>query len=217
MKVDQFFSPEDLEEIERAVAAAEQRTAGEIVPYAVDASDDYPGTAWTGAALGALAGPVAALALHAWLGLWGGWLTLWVALPPLAGAAVGYLAVALSDPLRRRLVPRATIERRVEARAAQVFVEEEVFATRDRTGILLFLSLFEHQVVVMADAGIHRKVEAGEWDRIAAEIVAGIRAGRPGRALADAIGRCGELLAARGVERRVDDRDELADRLRRGE
>ena len=40
--------------------------------------------------------------------------------------------------------------------AMAAFVEEEVFSTRDRTGILLFLSLFEHRVVVLGDSGINQ-------------------------------------------------------------
>ena len=40
--------------------------------------------------------------------------------------------------------------------------EEEVFSTEDRTGILLLLSLFEHRVVVLGDAGIKAKVGEGE-------------------------------------------------------
>jgi putative membrane protein len=217
MKPDRFFTADDLAEVERAVAGAEAATAGEIVPYAVDAADDYPGAAWTGAALGALVAPLVAFGAHAALGLWGGALAPWMLLPPLAGAAAGYLLVALVPALRRGLIPAATLERRVAARAAEAFVQEEVFATRERTGILIFLALFERRVVVIADAGIHRQVAAGEWDRIVAALVAGIRAGRPGRALADAVRRCGALLAERGVERRADDRDELPGRLRREE
>jgi putative membrane protein len=215
-RVDRFFSAEDVAEIQRAVVEAEARTAGEIVPYAVDASDDYHGAEWTAAALGALAGPLIAAAVHAAAGLWGGWLPLWLLLPPLAGAAGGYL-LALVPALRRRLVPAAVAERRVAARAAQAFVSEEVFATRERTGVLIFVSLFERRVVVLADAGIHSRVAAGEWDRLVAGIVAGVRAGRPGSALADAIRRCGELLAEHGVARRPDDVDELSDGLHREE
>ncbi len=104
--------------------------------------------------------------------------------------------------------------RRVGRRASVAFLEEEVFKTRERTGILIFVSLFERRVVVLGDEGIHRRVKPGEWEGIVADIVAGIRARRPADALIEAIGRCGALLERRGVELRPDDKDELADGLR---
>jgi len=99
-------------------------------------------------------------------------------------------------------------------RATAAFVDQEVFRTRDRTGILIFLSLLERRVVVLADAGINARVPQVEWDAIVALVVAGMRQGQPGPALATAIRRSGDLLAAHRFERRPDDRDELADDLR---
>lgn len=216
MRVDRFLRAEDLAAIEAAVREAEAASGGEIVPYVVDASDAYPGAAWTAAALGALALPLLAAAVVWRLEPWGGRL-LWMTLPPFAGAALGWLAAALVEPLRRALVPPPVAEHRVEQRAAAAFLAEEVFLTRDRTGVLLFVSLFEHRVVVLADAGIHQRVAAGAWEEVVAEAVAGLRAGRQGEAIAAAVRRIGDLLAEHRVPRRPDDADELADRVRREE
>jgi uncharacterized membrane protein len=51
-------------------------------------------------------------------------------------------------------------------------------------------------------------------DPVLADIVRGIREGRAAEALIAAIGRCGEILDRRGLERRGDDADELANRPR---
>jgi putative membrane protein len=217
MKVDDFFSKSDLEAVERAVNAAEGRTAGEIVPFVVGASDDYPEAAWRGATLGALLAALAAALVHEIGGLWGGWFAAWVIVPPLVGAVAGLLAATSVPWLRRLLIHDATIELNVRRRAEQAFLREEVFATRDRTGILVFLSLLEHRVVVLADKGISAVVEQREWDAIVAGIVAGIRARRSAAALVEGIAACGELLARRGVAIRPDDRDELSDALRTGD
>ena len=96
-------------------------------------------------------------------------------------------------------------------RAEAAFLEEEIFATRDRTGILVFLAVFEHRAVILADEGIHRAVPTGEWPELMDDLVSGIRAGRAPAALAEVIGRCGELLEKYEVDRRPDDEDELAD------
>jgi putative membrane protein len=182
------------------------------VPYAVERSDRYTRALWTAATLGALAGALAA-ALVRWVGnVWGGPVALWIALPPASGAALGLLAARGLPGLRRLLVPPGVLADRVHQRAAEAFLSEEVFRTRDRTGILIFLSLFERRVVVRADRGLDAVVTAGEWEEIVTGIAAGMRQGRPGPALAEGIRRCASL--ARRVPPRPDDRDELPGQLR---
>ena len=72
------------------------------------------------------------------------------------------------------------------------------------------LALFEHRALILADSGIHRKVEEDEWQALVTALVDGIRAERTVDALVETIGRCGDLLEERGVARRADDVDELA-------
>ena len=214
MDVAKLFSESDLDAIRRAVGGAERRTSGEIVPFVVGASDDYLEASWRGATLGALLGALAAALVHQLAGLWGGWFAAWVVAPPAAGAAAGFLAATFVHPLRRLLLDGATIERSVRRRAEQAFLSEELFRTRDRTGILVFLSLFERRVVVLADTGITAVVPQAAWDAIVAGLVAGIRAGRAASALVAAIDACGAVLTQYGVAIRPDDRDELSDALR---
>ena len=214
MRVDTFFSDADREAIRAAVAAAETGTSGEIVPFVVAASDEYPNAAWKGAALGALLGALVAAGAYAWGGFWGSWVPLWILVPPAGGAAIGYLATVLSLAIRRWMAGGEMLDLRTRRRAALAFLEQEVFATRDRTGILLFVSLFEHRVVVLGDAGINARVEQREWDSVVRTVIEGVRAGRPGPAIAEAVAECGRLLARHGVARQPDDRDELPDRLR---
>jgi putative membrane protein len=216
-RLDAVFAPEDLAAIEAAVRDVESQSPGEIVPYAVDRSDSYREAAWIAATLGALlAGLVTALVSGARaLGEGLGDAVLWVAGPPTVGAAIGYLLGAAWPALRVRLVHADVIEHRVRQRAFSAFVEQEVFRTRARTGILLFLSLLEHRAVVLTDAGINARVPQHEWDAIVAGIVTGMRHGRPGPALATAIRYCGNLLAGQGLTRGSDDTDELTDELRR--
>ena len=214
MRAARYFSKSDLEAIRQAVAGAERRTSGEIVPYVVGASDDYAEARWRGATLGALLGALVAALVHEAAGLWGGWFAAWVTLPPAAGGIAGFLAATLAPPVRRLLVDDAALDRNVRRRAEQAFLAEEVFRTRDRTGILVFLSLFERRVTVLADSGISAVVPQTEWDAIVAGIVAGIRAGRAPAALVEGISACGAVLERHGVEIRPDDRDELSDGLR---
>jgi putative membrane protein len=215
MESDRFFSEADREAIRATVREAESRTSGEIVPFVVDRSDEYASAAWKGAALGALLAPLVALAIYRWTHVWGIPLAYWIALPALIGGAAAYLVAAFLPPLRRWLAGEHVLEAQVRRRAAAAFLDQEVFHTENRTGILLFVSLFERRVVLLADSGIHQKVEEGQWESITRRLAAEIRHGRPGPALVEAIRACGDVLARHHVEIQANDRDELSNELRR--
>jgi putative membrane protein len=215
MESDRFFSEADREAIQATVREAESRTSGEIVPFVVDRSDEYASAAWKGAALGALLAPLVALAIYRWTSVWGIPLAYWIALPAPVGGAGAYLLAAFLPPVRRWLTGEHVLEARVRSRAVAAFLDQEVFQTENRTGILLFVSLFERRVVLLADSGIHQKVETGQWESITRRLAAEIRHGRPGPALVAAIRECGEVLARHHVEIRPGDRNELGDELRR--
>lgn len=211
------LSDSDQERIREAVAAAELQTSGEIVPYLVSRSDSYAETYWKGAVGGALALSAVHLLLTWLYAGWGlEWLfTFWsVFISVLLGGVLGVGVVALAKPLRRWLIGENTLARRTHRRAKEAFLEEEVFDTVERTGILLFVSLFEHRIVVLGDAGISAKVEQDEWDGLVDLMRADIGDGRLADGFVGAIERCGELLQRRGVKRREDDVDELPDDLR---
>ncbi|MBI2501815.1 MAG: hypothetical protein HYW07_01110 [Candidatus Latescibacteria bacterium] len=215
-KVEHLFTAEERERIAAAVKAAEQHTAGEIVPCIVARCDEYEEAVWRGGAIAAFLAFAAFFCLRAfttaWLPLGLGAMGAGVAL---AGGA-GMVLVQWVPALRRLLAGEELMDRRVTQRAVQAFVEEEVFATRERTGILIFLSLLEHEVRVLGDAGINARVAPEEWEEVVRRLVEGMRQGRPAQGLVEAIAQCGALLERCGVQRRADDTDELGNAPRTG-
>jgi putative membrane protein len=212
-----LFTDAELETIRQAVSEAERATAGEIVPFVVQRSGRYEFAVWRGAALGALLAALGGLSVAATYSGWGlSWLYAAEGLLALVfvGAVVGGGLVAFVPALRRALAGAARLDENVGRRAAAAFLEEEVFNTRDRTGILLFVSLLEHRILVVGDAGINQKVGQEEWAEVVARIRRGIREKTLAAGLVDAVGLCGALLHRRGVEIRPDDTDELADGVR---
>lgn len=212
-----LFTDAEKENIRQAVAAAEGRTAGEIVPYIIEQSSRYDVAVWRGASFAAvLAMALAVIVMQVYQG-WGlSWLYAsggMVALSLIAGT-MGALAAANIPPLKRVLAGTALIDRRVHERAMKAFVEEEVFFTKDRTGILLFISLLEHRIEVLGDTGINQKVKPEEWVDVVLRIRKGIRQGHLAEGLVEAIGMCGELLERGGVAIRPDDVNELPDGVR---
>ena len=214
MELDRLLTEADRNRIEDAARRAEERTSGEIVPYLVAACDDYDDACWKAGALGAMLLALVAGIVHQFGGFWAGWGVAWVSLPTLVGAAAGYVTARRIATVRRWLVPTEVLELRVRRRAMTAFVEEEVFSTRDRTGILLFVALFEHRVVVLGDEGISRAVDPGEWTSIVETLIGEIRARRFVDGMIAAIGACGELLVRHRVDIRPDDVDELSNEPR---
>jgi putative membrane protein len=198
----EFFTAEEKERIEAAVRAAELRTSGEIVPLVVDAASDYPRIEIQGGGLLALA---VAVNLAWWL--YAG--SLWVLL---AALLLGYwpcrLLLRACPPLLRRLIHPAEIDAEVSERAKTAFLDHGLHRTREGTGILILICLFEHRVQVLADHGIHHAVPPFTWQKIADLITAGIRQGRTADALCEAVAYCGELLSE-NFPPRQDDTDEL--------
>ena len=214
LKPETLFSAEEQKRISDAVHAAEAGTAGEIVPFVVGQSDGYPEAPWRAGTL------LGALVLFTLAGIWiasTAWLPYGVAEAAALTAvafALAALVVMLVPRLRLLFVTSHAVSERVDERAAMAFLAEEVFATRERTGIMIFLSLLERRVRILGDSGINAKVKQEEWDAVSALIVTAMKRGAATQGLIDAIGRCGALLEKGGVEIRPDDTNELGDSLR---
>jgi putative membrane protein len=207
-----LFSAADEEAIRDAVAAAEKRSAGEVVPWIVEACDPYPEAGWKAAAVGVLLGVALGWGIHLVTAAWGG-APAYIAAAAVVCGGAGLLLGRL--PAAKRLLVDGDVQaQRVRNAAEAAFLRAEVFATRERTGVLLFLALLERRVIVLGDSGISSRVRNEEWQQIVDNIVAGIRRGRAADALTAGIEACGRLLAERGVPIRPDDVNELPDRPR---
>ncbi|MGD9215855.1 MAG: TPM domain-containing protein, partial [Desulfobacteraceae bacterium] len=62
------------------------------------------------------------------------------------------------------------------------------------TGVLIFISVFEHKVWVLADHGINAKIEKETWKQIVRTITDGIRNGQPADAICTAVQKVGKIL-----------------------
>lgn len=94
----------------------------------------------------------------------------------------------------RLIVSKKTMAKKVHQRALQYFTESNVSATRDRTGILIFISFMEQRVELLADVGISEKIPHEKWQEIVNLIISGIKEKKLVYRLNDAIMECGRLL-----------------------
>lgn len=204
--VEKFFTPGDRKRIEEAVREAEEQTAGEIVVMAVSSSHHYPAANLVG---GMSTGYLLALAAALFSGRDHMWdFTLFFVLFFILCNEL----IRRSWTLKRLFVRRSDMAEEVEEGALKSFYSKAVFDTVDHTGILIYISLFEHRVRIVADKGISAVVEQREWDDIVQHIVSGIREKRQAPAVVEAVRRCGAVLQ-RHVPARPGDRNELDDRM----
>jgi putative membrane protein len=212
----QMFSQTDLDRITEAVRLAESKTSGEIVPYFVERSDNYAVASWRSGAILASVALLASLVIHAFSKSWLPFGPLELSGIVVGAFFLGFILARILPAYKRSLLGHHLIDLRVSQSASLAFLSEEVFKTRERTGILIFMSLFERRVIVLGDSGINSKVAKTDWDDIVKTIVKSIREHRVTDGIVEAISQCGELLQKHGIKRRRDDTDELSDTLRVG-
>ena len=199
------LSDGDRVRLSAAIRAAEARTTGEIVCVLAQSSS-----------VGRTALPVALAAVLAlavpWLLMVLTALSLQLILSIqvaafLAGVAVAGLprvqAALMPRPMRRALAHRAAMEQ---------FVIRGIARTRQRTGILVFVSLAERYARIIADDGIAARVPKAEWQGAVDALIAHTREGRVADGFIAAIESCGKVLATHFPSSGGGE-DELPDRI----
>ena len=207
-RAQKFLTPAEQDKITATVREMELRTSGEIVPMVVSSCDDYPTAAITAGTLISL--PTAILLTH----LLGGyfWISpqnLWLFLALFAFLYfIIFHAAMRIDKLKYPFLPRKRVDREVSEAALGAFYAEGLFQTRDANGILLFISVFEKRVTILADKGINEKLDPKTWDQIVDELTLAIRRGDRCKGICDAVRNIGEILEAHFPFQK-DDEDEL--------
>ena len=214
------ISEEEHTRIEEAVARAEKKTSGEIATALIEESSDYALHELLFALSGGVLFYFLALLFFGRISLWAEklfwdfrpvYLTLFMGGGFIGVSGILYLAANIPG-FDRLIVPKAFMAREVRKRAALHFMEAGLFDTRDRTGILIFVSRREQRVEILADKGISAKVEQTAWDGILAGLIEGIRADRFPDSLVEAVEACGGVLAEH-FPIKDDDTNELSDGL----
>ena len=210
------FSENDLNRIKAAVHEAESKISGEIVPVIVSKSGHYTianykasvvAGAFTFLLLIIFDRYVPTLAIYDRD-------PLLIFFTVASAGALAALATHYIHPLKRLLIEQKHKDNATRQRAENAFLEEEVFNTRQRTGIMIFISFLEHEVIVMADTGISKVVDQREWDKIVINLTDFIRRDKIVEGLEGALKRCGEILLEKGFVKTPDDINELRDDLR---
>ncbi|MBY0560245.1 TPM domain-containing protein [Hyphomicrobium sp.] len=199
-----LISANDEERISAAITAAERTTSGEIVAVVADQSSRYQHIPFMWAALLALIIP--------WPFINFTWMPVQIIFLIQLLVFLGLLALAWHPRVRMSLVPKSILNANTRRRASEQFLAQNLHTTEGRTGVLLFVSLAEKRVEIIADSGIDALVPKGTWQKIVDQLTAEIGAGRAVDGFERAIKQIGDQLAAHFPPGNADP-NELPDHL----
>jgi len=199
------FTDDDRREIKAAIEAAERRTSGEFVAVAAHASDYYFSVAllWAVGLALILPAPVLLFSHLRFLDIYQLQIVAFILLTLLFEFLPG---------LHMALVPKRLRHARASRLAHAQFYEQGVQLTHEHSGVLLFVSMAERYVEIVADKGIHEKIGEARWQAIVAAFLQKVQAGDVTGGFVAAISGCGEAMAEH-YPARPGDSDELSDGL----
>ena len=194
------LSPTERAKVTEAITAAEAHTSGEIVVVAAWQSDDYIHVPIHIATALALAVPLA----EPLLAQFASWSAITIGQLFLVQLVTFItMALILSLPALRYLVtPKKLMKKYAHRNAASQFLASNMSATRERTGVLIFVSLLEHYVEVIGDKAIAEKLTPHDWQKIVDDMLPLLKEKQTTDALVLAVQRCGALLAKHCPARR---------------
>ena len=198
--------------VKQRAAAVEKATGVEVVAAVIARADSYPEIPWKAFALGASLAAAAAAATALLAPRWeAAEAVVETVVAVLAAGGVMALATIWIAPLARLFLPRSRREAEVLQSAQAMFLEAGLTRTRRRDGILVLVSLFEREVVVLTDIGLQNRLAPAALAPVIAAITARLKRGQLRDALLDGLARLEEALVARGFRPQAGDTSELSD------
>jgi putative membrane protein len=151
----QIISDHDRRRLDERVAETEKRTRTQIVLTLIRRSDSYAELPWKAFAMGS---SVAGLILLVLYGGLNGWYPEVTALMMLVGilafGALSALLTLMVPRFAKCFLPDYRAEMEVQQYAKSLFLDRELFATQNRSAVLVLVSLFERRVVILPDKGL---------------------------------------------------------------
>ena len=200
-----FLNDNDKQLIVEAIKQAESNTSGEFVTVIAKAADDYLFIPTLWAALIALLVPgVIEFSVWSWTHVYNYELQV-----------ITFFICALLfrwTPIKRLLIPKHIKQQRAHRLAQEQFFQQNLHHTSERTGVLLFVSITEHYVEIIADKGINDLVNASVWDNIVTDFIYQVKSGQVATGFLHAVKACGDVLAQH-FPNTDNNRDELPNHL----
>ncbi len=207
-----YLTPAEIEAIDAHVAAVEAATGVQVATAVIGKADSYVELPWKAFAVGSA---LAALAMAGVDAMRPDWTAAHAALLPslviLGAGALNALAAVFVPPYARLYLRPERAEVEVRQYAHTLFLDHELFRTRERVAVLILVSLFERRVELLPDRGFGGRVPRAEWQEIVARMMPALRHGHPAEALGLGLTALDDLLARRGFRAPAHPLNEIPD------
>jgi putative membrane protein len=116
------------------------------------------------------------------------------------------------QPLRLKLALPVFRRRKAHETALREFAARGLTATRDRTGVLIYVALAERYAEIITDTGISAVIDNDTWRQQMSDLIAAIGRGELAQGLADTVHQTARVLAPH-FPPRSNDSDELDNKV----
>jgi len=172
----QLLSDEERNRLDQLITETEKRTGTQIVLAVVKRSDSYAEIPWKAFALTASVAGMAVFVISLLLNYWISQTDVLIAITATIFTGALFALITVFVPAVARIfLSGHRAEEEVQQYARSLFLEKELFATRERMGILLFVSLFERKVVLIPDKGINKRLTQEDMQRIIVPVISYLR------------------------------------------
>jgi len=163
----QILSETERAMLNKRIAEAELKTSAQIVLASVKRSDSYAEIPWKAFAFGISVAGFAVFLLSLFVLRWvtDTMIIFSVAAILAAGFILVFLTLLFPGFARLFLSESRKVTETLQY-AESLFLSHELFATRGRRGILLLVSHFERQVIILPDKGVRKKVSNAVMNEI---------------------------------------------------
>lgn len=209
----------DRDRINQAVRTAESASTAEIIPVIASSSGRYDRAEdlvgfWTGQI--AFWGVWLFLPVSAESGSWSGLSSSTQFACYSAACILGFIAGTVLashiDALRWLFIPYHQMHEEVQSKARSVFFDQRVHHTQGSSGILIYISVFERQAMILADQSAFDAVGQQHLDELCQSLTCQLKAMSPASALIETISTLGQKLAS-CLPRTAPSTNELPDAL----
>jgi len=179
-----FLSDADRITLDRLITETEKRTGAQVVLASVRRSDSYAEIPWIAFAFGASIASLVTILLDLFVL---GWLTetlmlFTVAVILITGAVFALLTILFAG-FGRLFLSSHRKETETMQYAESLFLSRELFSTEGRRGILLLVSQFERQVVILPDTGVRDLLGNDVLKKVISDMTEHLRRHETGKAM----------------------------------
>ncbi|MDH0748514.1 hypothetical protein N5D61_19510 [Pseudomonas sp. GD03842] len=183
-----LLTEHERQQVASAIEAVERATDAELVTVLAANADDYAYVPliWAG---------LAALFIPGLINFYPGWLSANQLLLAQIATFIVVAVVCRLPAVVTRLVPRSVRHWRAGNMARRQFLEQNLHATANGTGMLIFVSEAERYVEIIVDDGIARRVDDEVWRTLVDVFTQQVARGQTLEGFLGCIRACGEVLA----------------------